>query len=130
VAAVGTIAGAASSAVSAGADIYGMGKLTTSEMSHFDATTQAARRAAADLCLTPTKEERRKGGVALLEFKDDKGASVTVRIEPRTAMLVNVRIDVGWFGSQPTARLFLARMRTHLPQPAVPSTAPASLAAP
>ena len=126
VAAVGTIAGAAASAVSTGSEIYKLGKLDTADMARQADAIRAARLAAADLGLTFKKEEPRKGGATRLEFTDAKGASLKVLVEPRTPVLVHLRIDVGWFGSEPVARLFLARLRTHLPPPAVPTTAPAT----
>ena len=113
---LGTLAGVTASAVSTGTDIYQMGKLETAEMAPFERATEAARRAADDLCLADKGSERRKRGGLMLHYADAKGAGLKVLIEPRTATLVRVRIDVGWFGSEPTARLFLARMRAHLPE--------------
>ena len=123
---VGTLAGVTATAVSTGTDVYQLGKLDTAELAGFHAAVGAARRAAAELCLVPRGSECRKRGGVLLSFADTQGAGLKVLVEPRTASLVRVRVDVGWFGSEPTARLFLSRMRAHLPPPAAtgPSRAP------
>jgi hypothetical protein len=48
-----------------------------------------------------------------------------VDVQARTARLVRLRVDVGWFGSQQTARLLLARLRAHLPRTQPAGTMPA-----
>lgn len=116
VAAVGTLAGAGASAVSTGNDIVRLGKLDTAEMASFDQVVSAARLGASDLCLRDEPDEQRDHGVLRLHFVDDKGAGVKVDVEARTARLVRIRIDVGWFGSQQVARLLLARLRARLPR--------------
>ena len=123
---LGAVAGATASAVSTGNDIYQLGKLDTAEMARFNDAVPAARRAAAELCLEAQGSERRKRGGLLLSFADAKGAGLKVLVERRTDMLTRVRVDVGWFGSEPTARLFLSRMRAHLPKPPAPAPPAAS----
>ena len=125
VAAVGAIAGAGATAVSAGNDISRLGKIDTAEMASFDEVVSAARLGATDLCLRHEGDEQRDKGVLRLHFTDDKGAGVKVDVEARTARLVHMRIDVGWFGSQEVARLLLSRLRAHLPraQPTEPTPA-------
>ena len=114
VAAAGTMVGMTASAVTTGSDIYRLGKLDAAEMAGFDESVAAARSAAADLGLREKKTEPRKGDAVRITFADDRNTTLTVRVEPRTASLVLIRIDVGWFGSQTTARLFLTRLRVHL----------------
>ena len=116
VAAVGALAGAGATAVSAGNDISRLGKIDTAEMASFDQVVSAARLGATDLCLRQEGDEQRDHGVLRLHFADDKGAGVKVDVEARTARLVRLRVDVGWFGSQQTARLVLWRLRAHLPR--------------
>jgi hypothetical protein len=117
---LGTVIGAAGSAVGTGADIYGLGKLKTAQMASLADTVAATQAAARDLHLKLKCERKEKDQTTHLEFCDDKCAKLEVRIEPRTPSLVHIRIDVGLFGSEPTARLFLARLRTHLPHDVSP----------
>src|SRR5207237_6838682 len=115
-AAVGAALEATSSAVSTGNDIYRLGKLDTAEMASPDDAVDAAHEAAAELSLRLRCAERKKHDVRRLTFADARCATLKVDVEPRTANLVRLRVNVGWFGDQSTARLFLARMRAHLPK--------------
>jgi hypothetical protein len=115
---LGTLAGAAGSAISTGREVYGLGKLDAAEMARLDQALVATHQAADDLGLTfkpDPKAHQKDPSIVELPFVDDKGASVKVRIERRAERLVRIRVDVGWFGSEVTAHLFLTRMRTHLP---------------
>lgn len=116
---LGTVASAAAPAVSAGQELYSMGKLDTAEMQRANDVALAARKAALDLGLRrrPNPNERGVRDLSLqeLEFVDQKGNSFKVTIDRRAERLVLLRIDVGLFGSQPAARLFLTRIRAHLP---------------
>lgn len=114
-ASLGTLSGIAFSAVSTGKDVYQLGKLDSAEMTTMEQALQAGRDAGEELDLR-LKVDTREGAVGQLKFVDEKSASLAVRVERRTPMLVRTRIDVGWFGSEVTARLFLNRMRQHLPQ--------------
>ena len=51
-------------------------------------------------------------GVWLCTLEDDRKAAISVAVERRTETLCRTRIDVGVFGSEPTARLILIRMRS------------------
>jgi hypothetical protein len=115
---LGTIAGTAGSAISTGKEVYGLGKLDAAEMARLDQMVAAANLAAADLGLQfkPNPKARQKDPTFVeLPFADDKGARVKVTLERRAERLVRIRVDVGFFGSEVTARLFLARLRSHLP---------------
>lgn len=119
IAAVGSVLGVTASAVSTGSDLYRLGKIDSAEWATFAEAAWAVRGAGAELGLA-AKAERRKDGAAFFEFADRKGAWLNVRVEPRAARLVYVRVDVGWFGSEAAARLMLARLRAHLPRPEPP----------
>ena len=125
---LGTVAGAAASAVSTGKDVYGLGKLDSAEMADFEQTISAAQFAAAEIGLTPKFDPNfhpeKDRSIMLLLFVDDKRSEVRVQIERRAWRLVRIRIDVGLFGSEVTARLVLDRLRAHLPLPAKPATRP------
>lgn len=123
VAALGSVLGVTASAVSTGGDIYRLGKLDAVEVATFDEAVEAAYLAAAELRLANKGAEPRKGEAVQVSFADDKGAGMKVRVEPRTPRLVRVRVDVGWFGSEMTARLFLSRLRVYLPRLTAPAPA-------
>ena len=114
IASAGTMVGLAPSAVSTGADVYQLGKLDSADQARFDDTIAAVRAAAADLHLKMAKESRdnAKGqwGCTLV---DERGSGARVIVQRRTETLCRTRIDVGWFGSEPTARLILSRIRAH-----------------
>jgi hypothetical protein len=128
---IGTVAGITSSAVSTGRTVFTLGKLDTAEMAGYPETLEAARAAATDLYLKPKGPDQLKDWSGTLTFVDEKDGKVEVTVERRTEMMVRLRIDMGLFGSQVTAELFLTRLRLHLPpvkppQPQTPaSTEPA-----
>lgn len=135
VATVGAAAGIAVSAVSAGADVYRLGKLDTAEMARYHDALAAVHAAAADLSLRrhcPTTCDTcqcAKPDVARFTYLDEHEAEIAVVVERRTETLVHLRVDVGWFGSQPTARLMMERIRANLARSATtrPTTQPATL---
>ena len=112
---LGTVAGISTSAISTGREVFTLGKLDTTELAGYPETLVAARRAAAELCLRPKGPEKLKDFTAQLVFVDDKGATVDVDVDRRTEMMVRIRVDVGLFGSEVTARLLLTRLRQYLP---------------
>ena len=115
VASAGTVFGLAASAVSTGADVYQLGKLDSADQVRFDAMIAATRAAANDLHLKLANESRdRDKGQWRCTLVDERGADATVTIQRRTESLCRTRINVGWFGSEPTARLILTRMRVHV----------------
>jgi hypothetical protein len=110
----GTMAGLAASAVSTGADVYRLGKLDSADEAHFDEWIGAVRAAAADLQLKIEKESRNnEKGEWRCTLVDDRRSKTRVIVQRRTGTLCRTRIDVGWFGSEPTARLILAHVRLH-----------------
>src|SRR5262249_53978983 len=62
-------------------------------------------------------------GYCRLVYVDDKGGQATITIQRRTPTFTYTRIDVGISGSEPAARLFLARLRGHLSGALAPATA-------
>jgi hypothetical protein len=117
---LGTIAGSAGSAISTGREVYELGKLDAAEMARFDQAVLAAQQAADDLGLQFKPYPKGKPSdqsIMVLPFVDERGSRVKVRLERRAERLVLIRVDVGWFGSEVTAHLFLTRLRSHLPRP-------------
>ena len=110
----GTIAGIAASAISTGADVYRMGKLDAADEARFDDWIGDFHLSAADLHVKVDKESYDGAkGVWRCVLVDDRNSKASISVERRTETLCRTRIDVGWFGSEPTARLILARVRQH-----------------
>lgn len=121
---LGSILGSAGSAVSAGQEVYNLGKLDAAEMARLDQAVLATHQAADDLTLQfkpDPKAHQKDPAIVELPFIDDKKDKIHVRLERRAERLVWIRIDVGWFGSEVTAHLFLSRLRAHLPRPNPPN---------
>jgi hypothetical protein len=113
VASAGAMAGLAASAVSTSADVYQMGKLSSADRARFNDWIADVRAAAADdLHLKVVKESLdNEKGEWRCTLADDQKAKIKVFVQRRTETLCRTRIDVGLFGSEPTARLILARIR-------------------
>jgi hypothetical protein len=104
--------GLAASAVSMGADVYRLGKLDSADAVRFEQRVDAVRSAAGELGLLVVKEslDARKGEWRCT-LADDRKSNAKVFVQRRTETLCRTRINVGIFGSEPTARLILARVR-------------------
>ena len=113
VASAGTMVGLAASAASTGADVYRMGKLDAADEARYGEWKLAVRKAAADLHLRKVRDYDDGQGEWRCTLLDERNAKIKVIVQRRTATIVRTRIDVGWFGSEPTARLILARVRVH-----------------
>jgi hypothetical protein len=116
-AALGTIFGIAGTAVSAGPEVYHMGKLDTAVMADDGACRRAVRMAAMDLRLRVVSDH---GGTKCspgwkFELEDEGKSKIEATVERRSPMLCLFRVDVGLFGSEPTARLILQVIQSHLP---------------
>jgi hypothetical protein len=112
VASAGAMVGLAASAVSTGADVYQMGKLSSADQARFDDWITDIRAAADDLHLKLVKESlNNEKSEWRCTLADDQKAKIKVFVQRRTETLCRTKIDVGLFGSEPTARLILARIR-------------------
>ena len=122
VATAGTIAGIAATSISTGAEVYKWGKLDAVEMDTFEDSVAAVRLAARDLQLKIVKDLKPDAKQDRWSFllSDDLKDTISIDLDRRTQRLTAMRINVGLFGSEPTARLVLARIRTHLPSLAAP----------
>jgi len=120
-----------SSSVTVGRDTYSFGKLHSAELAEFWSAEDAARMAARDLGLHRSQSAvlSEDGSQLDMQFVDDKGATIGVRIERRTPKLLFLREDVGFiasfFGAEVTDRLFLLHLRQHLPPETKADTRPA-----
>jgi hypothetical protein len=117
-----TVATAASAAALAGETldtgnaVYSMGKLDSAERARLPECLDCIHAASIDLGLDAMTEKTLSDGRMRLAFKDKRHKVTDVWLDPRSPTMTLVRIDVGWFGSQPTARLFLSRFKYHLLQ--------------
>jgi hypothetical protein len=124
---LGSIAGATATAAQAGTEVYTLGKLDTAEMASQETAVNAVRLAADDLGLKLQPPEPRRNhdpSVEDFRFLDDKNTAISVRVEALTRSMVQMRIEVGIFGSEVSAHLFLTRVRAHLPRTRPSETRP------
>ena len=117
VATAGSVAGLAATVVSTGADVYHLGKLDSVEMARQEEMISAVRLMATDLHMAISREKRPNKNEWTARLTDDQGMTVDVTIDQRTETMSRCRINVGLFGSEPTARVMLLRLREHLPIP-------------
>ncbi|HWE05003.1 MAG TPA: DUF3568 family protein [Tepidisphaeraceae bacterium] len=117
---LGTVLGVAGTAATTGSDVYNLGKLDFSVMATFDECRFAAVDAANDLQLhiRGCKFVGKRKDELKVELADDLNRSIAVRIDRRAARLCQCRVDVGLFGSEPTAKVIMQRIRRHLPKTA------------
>jgi Protein of unknown function (DUF3568) len=113
---LGTVAGLGATAVGTGANVYSLGKLDSAEMHGADTTWAAVNDAARDLSLTPVFATV-DGPKWFVRYTDARHDTIEFTLDARTDTLTRVRIDVGLFGDEPTARLLLQRVRARLPAP-------------
>jgi hypothetical protein len=113
---VGTVSGIAGTAISAAPEVYSAGKLDTALRARADDCQQAVRQAAEDLGLRivrdrPLRGERQRWEI---ELQDERASDIDVTVERRASMLCLCQVDVGLFGSEPTAKLVMQTIGSHL----------------
>lgn len=118
VASAGAIIGAAGSSISTSSEVFQMGKLDAVDMTEFERQIEGVRCAARDLSLTMEKEEHNAPGQWRCTIADVRKTRFRVYVDRRSETLCRTRVDVGFFGSEPTARLFLTRVRLNVGGPA------------
>lgn len=119
IAALGTVLGVGATAVSTGASVYSLGKLNSAENASAAEVRHAAQLMADELdfkTLDGGFDEKKL--VYTYTFADRLGTKLKVVVAERSARLCRLRIDVGLFGNEPTARLVLLKIRSHLPDAA------------
>jgi hypothetical protein len=114
---LGTIADIAGDAASTGPTVYKMGKLDIAYLADSTTVERAARQAAYELRLIVTDDPDPSKNPAQWTFKlrDNLGSKITITVEPRTPLLCLCRVDVGVFGSEPTAKLIMTHISSHIP---------------
>jgi hypothetical protein len=111
IAAAGTVAGIAATAISTGGDIYRLGKLNSADEATYPMWVGACRAAAVDLHFTIKKQIDKGNGKWFCTIEDDNRDRIDIHVERLTEKICLTRIDVGVFGSEPTAHLILAAIR-------------------
>jgi len=127
-ASLGTLAGMAATVVTTGADVYHLGKLDSVELAREDEVITAVRQTAEELHLASVRETWESDHKWYVLLVDDENSTIGITVEGRTATMTRARINVGVFGSEPSARLILLRLREHLPM--APSMHPTTHALP
>ncbi|MEM9882295.1 MAG: DUF3568 family protein [Planctomycetota bacterium] len=105
------VLGAAASAASTGSAVVKQGKLDASWMGSFDLVVAAGEAAVGDLGLVIIRSDgdAAAGHWTITALDQDK-EKIIVTVDRKSVALTEFRIDVGWFGSESTARLVLKRM--------------------
>jgi len=104
------VIGAASQAAGTGSAVFSAGKLKAVGMVDAESARTAVLIAADELSLTVEEETSPRPEKYRIVLRDDRNTHVWVNIEQRTPALTRLQVNVGLFGSEPTARLLLARI--------------------
>jgi len=114
----GALLDAAGSAASAGTEVYSLGKLDFSVMATFDQCRAAVVDGSRDLALHIESCEftNKQQNEIVFKLTDDRKTRIDVRVDRRSGNLCQCRVNVGWFGSEPTAKLVMQRIAAHLPR--------------
>jgi hypothetical protein len=122
---VSTVLDIAGTAITSGPEVFSMGKLDTALMADYGEIQKAVRRAAGELHLHLVRDRQKSKTKDIWDFQlqDDLKAKIEVTVERRSPMLCKLQVNVGLFGSEPTARLIMHRIESHLPPAA---TAPSA----
>lgn len=114
-----SVFGMAGTAVTTGSEVYKSGKLNIAFMANSATVQEAVREAAKDLHFRMIRGKSSQDMETWkVELEDNLQAKFEVTVERRTAMLCLCQVDVGLFGSEPLARVIMARIRAHLPSTA------------
>lgn len=105
------MAGIAATALSTTTDVYRLGKLDSADPIPYDLWIQATRQAAGDMGLAVALDEETEPGVWRMLLQDERRGRIKIRVERHAEHLTRTRIDVGFFGSEPTARLLIDQIR-------------------
>jgi len=123
---LGTVLGIAGTAASTGTEVYQAGKLDTAFMADRDKCRDAVLMTAHDLKLCVVRDREECKGKWDFQLQDDLKSKIEVTLQRRTEEMCRCRVDVGLFGSRPTAELILHRIQSHLPAPSTMPVRPAS----
>jgi hypothetical protein len=113
---IGTVLGALGTAASTGSDVYKLGKLDAVLNRPAADCHRAVLASAGDLGLSVIVDDQTDLQFEVWEMTlhDERNSPVGIHIERRTGKMCRCRVDVGFFGSEPTARLMMERIRANL----------------
>ena len=103
---LGPSAAVGSTAGEAGISRYESGRIKSFELARYEDVVGATRRAA-EVLLLKLRKEATNADQSTFYYVDDKNEQVKVTIEPRTATLTHIQIDVGLFGSKGLALVMI-----------------------
>ena len=103
---LGPSAAVGSTAGEAGISRYESGRIKSFELARYEDVVGATRRAA-EVLLLKLRKEATNADQSTFYYVDDKNEQVKVTIEPRTAVLTHIQIDVGLFGSKGLALVMI-----------------------
>jgi len=117
-----TVVGMAGDVAPVAPAVFHAGKLDVTMMTKYDEVLPAVRQAAWDLQMHVVRDQKNGGGDWDWDFqlRDDKKEKVEITVRKCTATMCKCQVDVGLFGSEPTARLIMWRIEMHLPGEVTP----------
>jgi hypothetical protein len=104
------VIGAASQAAGTGSAVFAGGKLKAVGMVDVESARTAVLIAADELSLTLKGQTSSGPDRYRIVLRDDRNTHVWVYLDQRTPTLTRIQVNVGFFGSEPTARLLLSRI--------------------
>jgi hypothetical protein len=104
---------AGASAAQSGATFFTQGKFSSVELVGFDDAVQAVRMAGEEMSLRLDEDEAELKRVRLV-YEDEQGQSIVVVVERRSATVTQIQADVGTFGENGLASLFMRQMAAQL----------------
>ena len=123
---VGNVTDIGSAAFSTGTEVFTGGRLESVEFCTQHQGEVAVRWMLNDLRLRTETVETDDDRTQFV-ISDDTGSKVEIELVRRTAAVCQMRINVGWFGSEAYARLLLKSVRGRLPAvTGSPATLPAN----
>lgn len=114
---------AGASAAQSGATFFTQGKFSSVELAGFEDAMKAVGKAAEEMSLLLDEEELEPKRARLV-YEDEQGQSMVVVVERRSATVTQIQADVGTFGENGLASLFMRQMAAQLAAMRVPNGEP------
>jgi hypothetical protein len=119
-----TVFGLGSTVATTGPEVYHEGKLDSALLAAYPDVLAGVRAAANDLRFHIERDQPvgKWGNMHNIKIADEEESGIDITIERRTSAVTRCRVDVGYFGSAPTAKLVMRQIETHLPERARATT--------
>jgi len=126
IATLSTVFGLGSSVATTGPEVYREGKLDAALLARYPDVVAGVRAAVVDLRFHIERDEPddQWGDARFIRVADDQESKIDITVDRRTSTVTRCRVDVGYFGSAPTAKLVMHQIETHLPEKARAATGP------